>query len=251
MAVLALTKPAAAQHELVPPPAPGFLSSFDVYVEAAALGEGDLQFRWDARMGAGVDVLDYETGRLNMFAEYHAVLGNEFQPFDPNQAYYTFGASGSYRLERTEIAAGLQHVSRHLGDRPKLFGVDWNTVGVRVAQRLDRGRLDLAARGSLDRVFKSTFVDYESMLAGEVRTRYPNDRRLSFVGGGRAELFLTDETIGGRSHVTGALVHGGVRVEGRGAAVEFFAAFERRVDPMPLARGTKHWVLAGFRVLNR
>jgi hypothetical protein len=251
--VLGAAGPAAAQLPLAPPPAPapGWLTNADFYVEAAALGEDDPQFRWDARIGAAVDVLDYGTGRLGALAEFHAVLGSELQPFDPNQASYRFDVSGSYRLRRTELGAYLQHVSRHLGDRPKLFGVDWNTVGARIAQRLDRERLALSARGSVEGVFKSTFVDYEWILSGEMTTRYPDGRSVSMVAGGRAEVFLTDEGRGGRSHVTGGLLQVGMRLEGAAAAIEVFAALERRVDPAPLTRGTRQWALVGFRVLDR
>jgi hypothetical protein len=249
----ALAAPAAAQLPLAPAAAaaPGFLSSAEFYVEASAIGDDDVQYRWDARLGAAVDFVDYGSGRLSGMAEYHPVLGNDLQPFDPNQAYYTFDVSGSYRLRRTELSASLRHVSRHLGDRPKAFGVDWNTLGARIGQRMDNGRLDLSARASVGRVFKSSFVDYEWMLGGEMMTRYPNDRRMSVVAGGRAEVILTDEVRGGRSHVTGGLAHVGLRLEGPAAALELFAAVERRVDPSPLTRGTRQWALAGFRVLSR
>jgi hypothetical protein len=250
-ALLAPADPVAAQYELVAPRSPGFLTNYDAWVEASALGEDDIQFQWDARIGAALDVYDYDAGRLSALAEYHGVFGSEFQSFDPNQSYYTFDASGSYRFGQSELAVRLHHVSRHLGDRPKLFGVDWNTIGVRVAQRLDHGRMELAARGSFDQVFKSSFVDYDSIVSGEARLRYPRDHRISLVAGGRGELFLTDEAIGGRSHVTGGIAHAGMRVEGAAAAVEFFVALERRVDPTPFTRGTEQWALVGFRVMNR
>jgi hypothetical protein len=246
-----LATPAFAQQEPTAPPPLGFLTKYDLDVEAAAIAGGDSAFRWDARLGAVLDVVDYGSGRVRALADYHGVFGEEFQPFDPNQAYFTFEVSGSYRFERSELAGRLHHVSRHLGDRPKGFGIDWNTLGVALEHRLDRERLDLSVRGSFDQVYKSNFVDYESIIAGGLESRYPDDRRVSFVSGGNIELYLTDDAIGGRSHVTGALVHAGMRLEGRAAAVELFAAFERRIDVSPFTRGTEQWALFGFRVLNR
>jgi hypothetical protein len=49
----------------------------------------------------------------------------------------------------------------------------------------------------------------------------------------------------------GATIEGGMRLYGSGAGVELFAAWERRVDPYPLERATRSWLLFGFRFINR
>ncbi len=231
--------------------APDFLSAYRFHITAAVLADEDPRFEWDASIGGDVDLIDYGRGRLTFLANYHIVLGNELQLFDPNQADYTFDLSSSYRLSRAELFLYLHHVSRHLGDRPKLFGVDWNALGTRVTSSSDRGRLEMSTRGQLEYIYKSDFVDYEFMLEGDVAIRYPTDRRVSTVAGGSATLALTDEDVAGRSHVTGAIGHIGLRLEGSAAALELFVALERRIDPYPLSRGTAQWALAGFRLMSR
>ena len=68
-------------------------------------------------LGGDFDLVDYVYGRLAILADYEAVLGDELQLFDPNQASYTLEVSVSARLRGTELAGVLHHVSRHLSDR--------------------------------------------------------------------------------------------------------------------------------------
>ena len=224
---------------------------YNFQVSAAGLSDDDPRLQWDASIGGDIDLLDYGSGRINLLAEYHSVLGNELQPFDPNQSYYTFDVSASYRIKRSELSGYLHHVSRHVGDRPKEFGVAWNSLGTRVTRPMTRNRLDLSACGYIDYVYDRAFVDYRSMMGAEVASQYPNDRRVSVVAGGRADLVITDQDIAARSRVSGGLAHVGVRFEGSAAALEFFVALEQRIDPHPLTRGTEQWALAGFRLLSR
>ena len=41
---------------------------------------------------------------------------------------------------------------------------------------------------------------------------------------------------------------GGVRLDGRGAALELFVAAERRIDPYQLEFSTATWLTVGFRI---
>ena len=83
------------------------------------LAYDDPRFTWDAHCGGDFDLVDYVHGRVTFLADYQAVLGSEFRPFDPYQSNYTLEAIGSYRVGQTEIVGVLHHVSRHLGDRAK------------------------------------------------------------------------------------------------------------------------------------
>src|SRR5207253_5185868 len=89
-----------------------------------------------------------------------AVLGNEFRAFDPNQGVYTLELSLSARAAGTEVAGVFRHVSRHLGDRPKRFAIDWNAIGVRGLRRIDRGKTSLEVQGSITGVIEHPYVDY-------------------------------------------------------------------------------------------
>ena len=83
------------------------------------MSEGDIQFHWATDFGGDVDLADYVTGRSSIVARYGAVLGDEFQPFDPNQTAYLLEASSSWRTRPAELAVAFTHVSRHLSDRPR------------------------------------------------------------------------------------------------------------------------------------
>src|SRR6185436_10806259 len=126
--------PASAQQPLIAPapPEPDFFSRSDFHLNAAwirtvpALSPGsetlgDRRFMWDTFWGGSADIFDYVSGRVGVIIDYEAVLGGEFQPFDPNQGNYTLEASGSGRLgAQTEVVGMLHHVSRHLSDRSKV-----------------------------------------------------------------------------------------------------------------------------------
>jgi hypothetical protein len=43
---------------------------------------------------------------------------------------------------------------------------------------------------------------------------------------------------------------GGVRIDGRGAGLELFAAVERRLDPYQLEFSTVTWLTLGFRIFS-
>src|SRR4029077_3132646 len=107
-----------------------------------------------------LDVVDYVKGRTSISADYEAVLGDEFRPFDPNQAYYTLEASSSYRIGPAEVAAVFHHVSRHLSDRPKREPIAWNVLGVRALGSAVIHGIDMGGRASAGSIFQNSFVDY-------------------------------------------------------------------------------------------
>ena len=80
----------------------------------------DKRFAWDTFWGGSIDFIDYVNGRIGIVIDYEAVLGREFQLFDPNQGNYTLEASSSARIDDdNEVVALFHHVSRHLSDRTK------------------------------------------------------------------------------------------------------------------------------------
>src|SRR5262249_38236395 len=138
----------AQQQQAVVSPAPDhgeFFARSDFHLNAAWLGTAssmttgpdvvkDQRFEWDTFWGGTIDVIDYVAGRLGVVIDYEAVLGGEFQPFDPNQGNYTLEANGSARLgPNTELVAIFHHVSRHLSDRAKTRNpVAYNELGSRL-----------------------------------------------------------------------------------------------------------------------
>ncbi len=213
-------------------------------------GETDQRFRWDTNFGGDLDLIDYGVGRLTFAANYQAILGDEFQVFDPNQGNYILEGALSGRLPQVELAAVLYHQSRHLGDRPKDFPVDWNMVGARAARTFLAGAYHVDTRADLRGSIKQSNVDYRWEFDGRVRA----DRVIRpgvgvlFAGGLR---HLGVDGRANRGGQTGARAEGGVRLEGSAGAVELFVSAERRIDPSPLEFSTATWVTAGFRLLSR
>jgi hypothetical protein len=246
--------PAVAQPES-PPAAPAggrveILSRFAFHLGIEHLSDDDPRFVWDAHYGGEVDLVDFGAGRATFYADYEVVLGEEFHAFDPNQGNYILGGRLSARLPALEAAFVFHHQSRHLADRPKRPPVDWNMVGARVARTVRIRRMSLAARADVRGVVQRSFVDYRWEVEAGARGDYPLASRLSLV----SQLDIRRLGVDGdarRGAQTGIRGEAGVRLNGRGAAVELFVAAERRVDPYPTEFGRERWVSAGFRLVSR
>jgi len=236
--------PASTVPELLP------RAEFHLGANSLDLPAADERFSWDAYFGGAVDIADYVKGRASILADYHPVLGSELRPFDPNQAYYVLEASGSYRAGATEVAVVFHHVSRHLSDRPKPFAVAWNVLGARVLRHAEAGRTTLDLRAGGGAIVQHSFVDYQWTADTDVVVRRGLTPHVGFFAHGTAEVFGVDGSEL-RGSQTGARIEAGLRIDGRGAAVELFAGYERRIDADPIDRQPMHWGLAGFRLLSR
>ena len=112
LVVITCAVPAAAQTTQ-------FLPRLDFAFDMERLSGSDQQFVWDANVGADVDVISRGDVRVGILGNYQVVMGNEFQPFDPNQGNYVFEATFTRRLARYEVSGIFYHQSRHLADRVK------------------------------------------------------------------------------------------------------------------------------------
>ena len=242
------------------PAAPEFLPRFDFHLTIDRLMRSltpqqkaaDRRFSWDTHYGGSFDLVDYVAGRGTITADYQAVLGNEFRPFDPNQANYVLEASLSGRSsDETEIAVIFHHVSRHISDRPKTFAVAWNLLGARFLHHAERGSttFDVALDGG--RVVQRSFVDYSWLAGGQFQVRHPLNAHAGVFLHTEGNLFLVDKTEIGRSRQAGGRIEAGVRLNGRGGVMEVFAGYEKRPDAHPLDRTAQRWGLVGLRLLSR
>jgi hypothetical protein len=242
----------AAALSVTPDPAATvtFLPRYVFHLTAEHLSSDDERFTWDANYGGELDIVDYGAGRFTFYANYQVITGDQLRAFDANQGNYILGGRLSGRIKGTEVAGVFHHVSRHLSDRPKPFPVDWNMLGVRVSRPLTVGRVSLDPRVDIRGVVQHSYVDYEWELDGGIRARYPINGFLAIVGGGDVRVLGVDDT-GGRDTQTGGRGEGGVRFQGKLAAVELFLAVERRIDPYPLDFDTDTWWSAGFKLLSK
>jgi hypothetical protein len=247
--------PAAAQYPqplAVAPETPQFMSRYDFHLTAGGLGSGDpTQFQWDTHWGGDFDLVDYVAGRLGFLADYQAILGNEFRPFDPNQGNYTLEFSASGRLGRTELAAAFHHVSRHLSDRPKDLAVAMNVVEARLLQHFrPTGAMSIDLKAEGGPVIQRAYVDYDWIGKVDVTVRARVNRPVSGYGRGLFEAYGTDETVAGRGWQRGGRVEAGLRLRGAGGAMDLFVGWERVVDADLFDRQPRSWPFAGFRLVN-
>ena len=252
--VLALVAGAARVDAQTTPPSQSdaqpsgleFLSRFDSYISIEHLVSDDERFVWDGNLGVDVDVVDYGVGRAAIVANYEVVMGSEFRPFDPNQGNYILEASVSARTPAFELAGVFHHESRHLGDRPKRRSVDWNMVGGRISRDLLLGRTTLRGRADVRGVIRRGFVDYRWEVDTDVAARVALRPRVAAIARGGFRVLGVDASRNrGTQH--GYRAEGGLRVEGRAAALDLFVAAERRIDPFQLELSTATWLTAGFR----
>jgi hypothetical protein len=232
-------------------PSRGFLTGFNFLIGIEALSPRDSWFHWDADFAGDIDLMRRNGIRVNLFAEYEAVLGRQFQHFDPIFSNYTIDVLGGVQAGSSETAVLLRHVSRHLGDRPKGFLITWNQLGGQYLRQWHGGPSRLQVRLRALGVFNKYFVDNRGELGGDVLWRRPLTDKLALVAAGGLRAVFFDETIFGRSVETGGRAEVGLRVEGKGAAVEFYAAVDRRIDPNPLRPSVETWGVAGFRLMDR
>ena len=227
-----------------------FLTAYRFRMGASRLAANDRKFTWDGRLSGDVDLLTYQGARLNFFAEYDVVLGNERRRFDPNQSLYTLDVRLSRPYRAYDVTGVLHHISRHLSDREKIQAVDWNAIGAEIARPESFGRVRTENLVRADWVFKHSYADYTWQLGGRTRLLRPLTVRTTLIGEGSLDFFGTDPAIAGRNTQVGAYLEGGARLTGRGGSVDFFLAFERRVDADPIVRGPRSWMLVGFRLLG-
>jgi hypothetical protein len=251
-AVLLGVLPALAQQPIANPPTrPEFMSRFDFGMWAAALSHDDPRFKWDVHWAGDFDLVDYVLGRATFVADYEALLGNQFRPFDPYQSNYLLEAAGSARIGKTEVFGVLNHVSRHLGDRPKRVAVAENSLGPRVLRRLSSARTTFDLRGDWRKVIARAYDDYTWIGSAEVTARRPFTARASLYGRAFGETYLVDKSIAGRDRQDGGRLEAGVRVNGSAGGMDFFAGVERVVDADPLDRTPRQWAFAGFRLVGK
>lgn len=250
------------QPVVVPAPAaPGFLTRYDFDLSIASLMTSaptplppapDERFSWDAHFGGSFDIADLVVARLGVVADYQAVLGSEYRPFDPNQGNYTLEGFVSARINAdTEVAGIFHHESRHLSDRPKAFAVAYNEIGGRAMRRLNVGATTIDVELEGGRAVQHSYVDYTWLGEMQLLVRHAFNERVGVFAHGAGQAFAVDETVARRGGQAGGLVEVGVRFAGRSGAVELFAGYEKRVDADPLDRLSQRWGLAGFRLLSR
>jgi hypothetical protein len=255
--VVALAAPAAAQQEALAeaPEHVEFMSRYDYHLSGAFLGSDDhARFMWDTHWGGDFDLVDYVKGRVSFLIDYQAILGDEYRPFDPNQGNYTLEFSGSGRLGKTEFVGAFHHVSRHLSDRPKRQAIAMNVLEGRILRHFDLRDTTIDLRANVGRLIQHSYVDYTWIGDVNVIVRHNLKPRVGTYGRIFGELYGVNDDdepfLVKRGAQRGGRVEAGVRLSGKGGAMELFAGYERVIDADPFDRQARQWPFAGFRLVN-
>ena len=244
--------PALAQPTGTPPPptTTTFLARSAFSVGFSRLDSGDPRLSWIARVNADADIVDYRRGRINFWGQYEGVLGSERRLLDLNHENYIVEASGTYRLHAAELTGVFHHESRHLSDRESDNVVAWNTITLRALHDMTARGTHYAGRLEFGRVLQHTYVDYAWTSEIQVDIDRRVHPRTSLVGSLKGELVGIDPSRSHRDRQCGARVEGGVQIDGHAGSVEFYAAYERRIDGYPLARQRARWFEVGFKLIG-
>jgi hypothetical protein len=228
----------------------GLLTGYAFHLGLETLSGDDPRFQWDFDLGGEVDVLRVGPGRVNLAVNFENVLGEMLQRFDPIFGNYTIDTLGGATTHGVEVAVVFHHVSRHLGDRPKPFGIAWNMLGVQAMWRGRPGGVDVQARGWAQGTVNKYFVDYSGEVGGDVFARRAFNDKLSLVARGTIDAMFIDGSESDRGTQVGGRVEGAVRLTGAGAAFEFYVAADRRIDADPYEQRPITWALLGIRLVN-
>ena len=251
LAVLAAAPAARAQAPRVITPAPehwGLFTNYNVHIGIETVSGDDPRFQFDTDAGGDLDIWDYVRGRVNTAFNYEAILGEEYQAFDPNQGNYSIEISSSLRFGTTEVAGVYHHTSRHLGDRPKRFGIAWNLLGVQVAHARTRSRDDWQLRLRAAKTTANFYVDYDAEVTADARYRRVVTPHVGVVGRASVVARTIDRRLSSRGTQHGGRLEAAIRFTGRGAGVEFYTGAEQRLEADAIDAVPKRWAFLGFRV---
>ncbi len=160
----------------------------------------------------------------------------------------TFRSRRRIGAQSNEYALMFRHVSRHLSDRPKRDPVAMNAWIVRMLKRIERRGATIDVTGNIGPVVARAWLDYTWLGNVDVMVRRPITPVVGFYARGFGETYGVDETVAGRGQQWGGRIESGVRLGGRGGALDLFGGFERMIDADPLDRVTRQWALAGIRL---
>ncbi len=237
-----------------PDPEFGFLSRYDFQLEINVLSGNDgREFRWDTHFGGEFDLINYIKGRATVVADYEAVLGSEFRPFDPNQGLYILEPAGSWFVGDNELSFVFHHVSRHLSDRPKTYAIAYNAaLGRYLRKFILPDATSLSVRASAGRITQKSQVDYTWTIDWDVVARHPMNPHLELYARSTGEVFGVNPAIRGRDSAQHSTrLELGTRVIGKKADLELFLGAEHRLDASAIDFVPVSWAIAGFRVVNK
>ncbi|MEE8128870.1 MAG: hypothetical protein V3T48_01170 [Vicinamibacterales bacterium] len=227
----------------------GFVTGFKTLFGVQRIGAGgETAFDWDLDLSIDFNLFVVGFARGNVFGNFETIVGSELRAIDPNQSNFTVDLSIFFRLPRGELAVTFHHVSRHLVDRARQASVSWNMLGIAYGDRFSIGQLEVDAGVRSMGTLLRRGVDYLGQFEAYVNIAHPITSGLSIIAGADAAIIPVRSEKFGRRTRNGGRVEAGMRFLAGAAAVDLFAAWERRIDASSVDRDTATWAQVGLRV---
>ena len=217
-----------------------------VHLEAARYEPVRDDEHWTGWIGGGAVLAASGPTSFRFLADVETVMGDSRRAFDATQANYHLQLSLWRRVKQWEAGIVFHHVSRHLQDREKEAGVDWNVLRVQAARTHRYGFVELG----LGHTTQQSQVGYgwELTARADGVWRPALGGRLYGLASVRAVEAEESEAFARGSFVD-VRTEGGVRwVRGTERRLDLFLAWERRHDAPVTSPGERSRALLGFRI---
>lgn len=244
--------PARAQRTPAPKSdKPAFMPRYTFNLAGAALSSDDEAFSGDIHFGGEIEIVDYGIGRAAFLADYQAVLGSEFRPFDPNQGNYLLDLSGSVRTPGVELVGVFHHMSRHRSDRYKRFPIAWNMLQARALCRFEVNGNTIDLRADVGKVVAQTYVDYSCEGDLELTVRHQVTPYVGLYAKALGQTIGVDSEALGRTRQDGGRIEGGFRFTGgKQGGLELYVGYEKMIDASLITFEPREWAFADFRIVG-
>ena len=235
------------------PRAQGFLTGFRTMFGVQRIrGAGvETAFDWDLDMSIDFDVFDLGFSRFNVFGNFETIIGSELRAIDPNQSNYTVDLSIFFRLPRGELAGTFHHASRHLVDRARRDSVAWNMLGIAYGDRFSIGHLEVDTGVRSMGILRRHSMDYLGQFEAYVNMAHLITPTLAIIAGADAVIIPVKSEKFDQGTRNGGRAEAGMRFLAGAAAIDLFAAWERRIDASSVDRETVNWAQFGLRLAAR
>jgi hypothetical protein len=128
--------------------------------------------------------------------------------------------------------------------------IAFNALELRAMKQVSLGGNVVGLRLEGGPVVARAYVDYDWMAVGEATLRRQISPHVNLYGLLRADAYGVDRQIFERKNQNGGRFELGLRLSGKGGAIDLFGGYERVVDAYQFDLLPMTWAFAGFRLVK-
>lgn len=205
---------------------------FGLHLMGARYAPTEDDLHWTSWIGGSLSVFRIRQTIVYGSAEVETLAGNTRRGIDATQAAYQLEIGLRHRHRDWLFEGFFHHVSRHLIDRKKESGIDWNVMGLRALKQIPRGLgVPVRAGASFGYVNLASVVGYKFILTGRIDADLweHGDAGVYLRMAGRLVTVEPEEPFLRGDFVDLWIETGGRLARGKQLA-ELYVAYERRND---------------------